>query len=123
MNGSRGRLVDQPLMPGGLVGLLVLLTMAALAATAFYALLVEWGQQPWPLLATVAGIMLVFVLLLAIPLYRHQLKSRDAEHRLRSSEQQLRRIIDLVPHFIFAKNGRGEFLLANQAMADAYGTT
>jgi len=37
--------------------------------------------------------------------------------------RRLREIIDLVPHFIFAKNARGEFLLANRAVADAYGTT
>jgi PAS domain S-box-containing protein len=38
-------------------------------------------------------------------------------------EKQLRQIIDLVPHFIFAKDDSGKFLLANKAVADAYGTT
>lgn len=43
------------------------------------------------------------------------------ERRLRESEQHLRRIIDLVPHRIFAKDDEGRFLLANRAVAEAYG--
>ncbi len=39
------------------------------------------------------------------------------------SENRLRKIIDLVPSMIFVKNRNGQFLLANQAVADAYGTT
>jgi PAS domain S-box-containing protein len=35
----------------------------------------------------------------------------------------LRRIIDLVPHMIFAKDRHGHFLLANRATAVAYGLT
>ncbi len=42
---------------------------------------------------------------------------------LEESEKQLRQVIDLVPHFIYAKNRDGEFLLANKAVAEAYGTT
>jgi PAS domain S-box-containing protein len=38
-------------------------------------------------------------------------------------ERRLRQIIDLVPHFIFAKDVNGSFILVNQAVADAYGTT
>jgi PAS domain S-box-containing protein len=48
---------------------------------------------------------------------------RRLEAELRESEARLRQIIDLVPHYIFAKNARGEFILVNQAIADAYGTT
>lgn len=48
---------------------------------------------------------------------------RTTEAALRSSEQRLRQIIDLVPHFIFAKDADGRFILVNQATADAYGTT
>ncbi|HOB62149.1 MAG TPA: PAS domain S-box protein [Candidatus Competibacteraceae bacterium] len=44
-----------------------------------------------------------------------------AEAALYQSELRLRRIIDLVPHMIFAKNRHGHFLLANRASADAYG--
>ncbi|MCW3127117.1 MAG: sensor signal transduction histidine kinase [Bacteroidetes bacterium] len=37
--------------------------------------------------------------------------------------QYLRRIIDLNPSFIFAKNREGQFTMANKAVAKAYGTT
>jgi PAS domain S-box-containing protein len=46
-----------------------------------------------------------------------------AEEALHESELRLRRIIDLVPHMIFARDRRGRFLLANRAAADACGTT
>ncbi len=52
---------------------------------------------------------------------------RDITERKRSvealneGEQRLRQIIDLVPHFIFAKDIDGKFILANKAVADAYG--
>jgi PAS domain S-box-containing protein len=46
-----------------------------------------------------------------------------AEEALSLNEKRLRQIIDLVPHFIFAKNSKGRFILVNQAIADAYGTT
>ncbi len=49
------------------------------------------------------------------------LQRRQAEESLRASETQLRQIIDLVPHMIFAKDREGRFLLVNRAMADAYG--
>ena len=42
---------------------------------------------------------------------------------LKQSEARLRQVIDLVPHFIFAKDQTGRFILANQAIADVYGTT
>ncbi len=45
------------------------------------------------------------------------------EVALHQSELRLRRIIDLVPHMIFAKDRYGYFLLANRATAAAYGTT
>ena len=46
-----------------------------------------------------------------------------AEAALYHSELRLRRIIDLVPHMIFARDRHGHFLLANRATAAAYGTT
>jgi len=46
-----------------------------------------------------------------------------AEAALYQSELRLRRIIDLVPHMIFARDRSGHFLLANRATAAAYGTT
>ena len=46
-----------------------------------------------------------------------------SETTLRESEGRLRQVIDLVPHFIFAKDQEGRFILANQAIAEAFGTT
>ncbi len=49
---------------------------------------------------------------------------RDVEVQrddLKKAQEQLRRVIDLVPDLIFAKNREGEYLLANEATADAYG--
>jgi len=35
----------------------------------------------------------------------------------------LRQVIDITPHFLFVKDREGRFMLVNQALADAYGTT
>jgi len=48
---------------------------------------------------------------------------KRTEEALRINENRLRQIIDLVPHFIFAKDSEGHFILVNKAVADAYGTT
>ncbi len=48
---------------------------------------------------------------------------RRSEDSLKRSEAQLRQIIDLVPHMIFAKDGDGKYLLANRAVAEGYNTT
>jgi PAS domain S-box-containing protein len=48
---------------------------------------------------------------------------KSAEDAVALSEKRLRQIIDLVPHFIFAKDVNGKFILVNKAVADAYGTT
>ncbi len=48
---------------------------------------------------------------------------KRAELALQESGKFLRQVIDLVPHFIFAKDRDSRFLLVNQAVADAYGTT
>ncbi|MEM9555752.1 MAG: response regulator [Acidobacteriota bacterium] len=50
-----------------------------------------------------------------------ELERLRAVERLARSEARLRQVIDLVPHFIFAKDADGRFLLANQAVAEAYG--
>ncbi|MBK7500161.1 MAG: PAS domain S-box protein [Ignavibacteriales bacterium] len=50
-------------------------------------------------------------------------EQKHAEESLKASERKLRQVIDLVPHFIFAKNIDGKFILANKAIADVYGTT
>jgi PAS domain S-box-containing protein len=48
---------------------------------------------------------------------------RKTEESLRLSEQRTRQVIDLVPHFIFAKDISGRFILANAAIAHAHGLT
>jgi len=54
----------------------------------------------------------------------HLTAQEDAKEKsIRENEAKLRQIIDLVPHFIFAKDRSGRFILVNKAVADAYGTT
>ena len=48
---------------------------------------------------------------------------KRAEAALDSDRRFLRQVIDIDPNFIFAKDRQGRFTLANQAVADAYGTT
>jgi len=55
---------------------------------------------------------------------------RDSEARFRATAKAiegqwafLRQVIDLDRNFIFAKDRQGRFVLVNQAVADAYGTT
>jgi PAS domain S-box-containing protein len=48
---------------------------------------------------------------------------RKTEESLRLSENRTRQVIDLVPHFIFAKDISGRFILANAAIAEAHGLT
>lgn len=48
---------------------------------------------------------------------------RRAEESLQEKERQLRQIIDLVPHLIFARDLEGRYLLVNQAVATTYNTT
>ncbi len=47
---------------------------------------------------------------------------KHTETALLLERTMLRQIIDLVPHFIFAKDIHGKFVLANRSVADAYGT-
>lgn len=49
--------------------------------------------------------------------------SARAQAALRASEARMRQIVDLVPHMIFVKDHEGRFLLANQTVAEAYGST
>jgi PAS domain S-box-containing protein len=46
-----------------------------------------------------------------------------AAEALEKERAFLRQVIDIDPNFIFAKDREGRFTLANQAVADAYGTT
>ncbi len=42
---------------------------------------------------------------------------------LQESESRLRQIIDLVPHWIYARNRDGKFILSNKALARSFGKT
>ena len=46
--------------------------------------------------------------------------SREVNER-RNAEQRLRRVIDHIPNFIFARDVKGRFLFGNTALAEAYG--
>ena len=48
-------------------------------------------------------------------------KRKQTESNLRNSEEQLRQVIDLVPHIIFAKDQDGKLILANKALTDICG--
>jgi PAS domain S-box-containing protein len=48
---------------------------------------------------------------------------KDMEGTLRESKAQLRQVIDLVPHMIYAKDRDGRFLLANKTTAEGCGTS
>ena len=48
---------------------------------------------------------------------------RQTEELLEQERAFLRQVIDINPNFIFAKDREGRFTLANQAVAEAYGTT
>lgn len=46
---------------------------------------------------------------------------KSAENAVKQSEQRLRRIIDAIPHLLYAKDISGRYFLVNQALADLYG--
>jgi PAS domain S-box-containing protein len=46
---------------------------------------------------------------------------KTAEQAIQDRERVLWQVLDLVPHLIFAKNIKGEFILANKATAKSYG--
>ena len=48
---------------------------------------------------------------------------KEYEQAIEATQEKLRQIIDLVPDLIFVKNSEGEYLLANEATAAAYGAT
>ena len=52
-----------------------------------------------------------------------ELSRQQNKQRAAASRNRLRQIIDLLPQLVFAKDRDNEFILANQATADAYGTT
>ena len=48
---------------------------------------------------------------------------RRREDDLKRARSELRQIVDLIPDPVFAKNRDGDYLLANEALADCYGET
>ena len=56
-------------------------------------------------------------------LVRDVTETFEVEKRLEQQRLFLRQVIDINPNLIFAKDQLGKFTLANQAQADAYGTT
>jgi len=48
---------------------------------------------------------------------------KQVQIELRQSEATLRQVLDLVPHYIHAKDKSGKFILANRAVAESYGMT
>jgi PAS domain S-box-containing protein len=50
-------------------------------------------------------------------------EGKRSEETLKKEHAFLRQVIDIDPNFIFAKDREGRFTLANQAVAEAYGTT
>ena len=52
-----------------------------------------------------------------------ELSRRQNKERAAANRDRLRQIIDLLPQLVFAKDRDNEYILANQAIADAYGST
>ncbi|AKH98240.1 signal-transducing histidine kinase [Halanaeroarchaeum sulfurireducens] len=52
---------------------------------------------------------------------RREQEMTQAREETEQARKKLRQIIDLVPDLIFAKNQGGEYLIANEATAEAYG--
>ncbi|APW96247.1 histidine kinase [Halobiforma lacisalsi AJ5] len=56
-----------------------------------------------------------------LALSREITERKERERNLELAHTQLRQVIDLVPDLIFAKNRDGEYILANETVADVYG--
>ncbi|WP_280585813.1 PAS domain S-box protein [Halorubrum sp. Boch-26] len=52
-----------------------------------------------------------------------ELSRRQNKQRAAANRDRLRQIIDLLPQLVFAKDRDNEYILVNQALADAYGST
>lgn len=51
------------------------------------------------------------------------LARKKVENELKSQRDYLRNIIDHIPSMVFAKDAKGLYVMANQSVADVYGTT
>ena len=59
----------------------------------------------------------------ALQLLANRQALEESQAQVDAERRQLRDIIDQVPHLIFVKDPDGRFVLANEATAEAYGTT
>ncbi len=50
-------------------------------------------------------------------------EQKRKEEAVKEARQRLRQIIDLLPQLIWAKDSKGKYILANEAVADAYGVS
>ncbi|MCB0165860.1 MAG: GAF domain-containing protein [Anaerolineae bacterium] len=80
------------------------------------------------LFATMVTAIRAYDDLRALEIYRQELAEiytelKSTEQALKHQQTYLRQIIDINPHFVFAKDREGHFTLANQAFAEAYGAT
>ncbi|HKX30516.1 MAG TPA: two-component regulator propeller domain-containing protein [Blastocatellia bacterium] len=106
------------------------------ASVEFY-LAPHFHQTPWfYVLCFCLAVLLTFgaykLRLRSLKVYERELEEL-AQERTKELQQQrallqeqrsfLRRVIDLNPSFIFAKDQQGRFTLANRALAQAYGST
>jgi two-component system, cell cycle sensor histidine kinase and response regulator CckA len=70
---------------------------------------------------------IAFIRLKGQPMFTAYLRDiserRQAEDDLAKQRSFLRQVIDLNPHFIFAKDRQGRFTLVNEAIAEAFGTS
>jgi PAS domain S-box-containing protein len=53
----------------------------------------------------------------------NELDRERSRERAEANRKRTRQIIDMLPQLVFAKDESGTFVLANEAVADAYGTT
>ncbi len=60
---------------------------------------------------------------MVVAIVRNITRNREAENELLRQQAFLRNVVDTVPNPIFIKNGQGQFVFANQALAEVYGTT
>lgn len=79
-------------------------------------------------IAAAGVVVLISLLIVAVARQFQRIRqqssaARAAAEAIDERERHLRTVIDLVPHFIFAKDFHGRFTLANRAVAAAYGTT
>ncbi|NJB67655.1 PAS domain S-box-containing protein [Desulfobaculum xiamenense] len=68
-----------------------------------------------------SGVTAFLFMLVAVLLHRQQRKTHRELERRKRTEAQLRQIIDLVPHLIFAKDENSRYILANTTVAAIHG--